>query len=236
MGYHTYLQNLYIPFKSEEARRINRSIFQQIKQESDKADALLVQYLGEPEWCKGYGMRATHRLSIAPTVSNSTICGNVSEGVEPIQANYWAKGSLKGVFLQKHPFTKTILQRYGLDTHSVWDSIEARDGSVQHLKELSDLEREVCLTAREIDQMEVIVQAADRQKYIDQSQSINLHYPEAKKIDLKEFSNQVFTAWKLGVKTLYYCRSLQPLKGEKAKYATRDVESNAGEVCQVCQG
>ena len=227
LGWHTYLQSKMIQFDSLQATLINKVIFRQIRSRAETATSQLAKAYGEPEWCKGTGRRNTHLMAVAPTVSNSTISGNVSPGIEPIPANAFTKKSAKGAFTQKNILLASILENYSKNNDETWKSIVSEEGSVQQLEFLSKKEKEVFLTARELNQMAVIKQAADRQEFIDQSQSLNLFFPE--NVDSKWFHKVHFEAWRLGLKTLYYCRTSSVLKGD---VASRYYD----ETCKACQG
>lgn len=242
MGYHTLLQKRSIPFASNEARVLNEELFERLGKESHAASAELAFLLGEPEWCKGFGIRNTHTNCLAPTKSNSTICGNVSEGIEPIVANYFIKDT-KGAFIQRNTVFAELLKEKGYDLDEVWSDILAHAGSVQHLPFLSEHEKAVFLTAHEIDQLELVRQAAARQQYIDQSQSLNLFFPES--ATLAEINKVHFAAWKLGVKSLYYqkgepkSRAGSVVDYEAIKPATTEacpLIKSDDEVCIPCQG
>jgi ribonucleoside-diphosphate reductase alpha chain len=243
MGYHTLLQKRNLPFASPEARELNIELFKLISEESHKASRELALLLGEPKWCKGFGVRNTHTGTVAPTKSNSTICGNVSEGIEPYLANYFVKDT-KGAFIQRNPQLIELLEELGENKEEVWASISNKGGSVKHLAFLSDHQKEVFKTAHEIDQLEIVEHAADRQQYIDQSQSLNLFIKE--NASMKSINEVHYTAWKRGVKSLYY------QKGEPKSRASSEVDYSAltlatpeacpltkpenDEVCIPCQG
>lgn len=206
MGYHAYLQKNGIPFESFEAKNFNSRVFKEIKEKSYKASAKLSEELGEPEMMRGYGRRNATLMAIAPTTSSSSILGQTSPGIEPYSSNYFTVGLAKGNFVRKNKFLKVLLQEKGMDTPEVWESIMTHNGSVQHLKdELTEHELNVFKTFKEISPMEIIIQAAARQKFIDQSQSLNLNIPPS--TSPKEVNALMIEAWKLGVKTLYYQRS-----------------------------
>lgn len=227
MGWHTLLQSKNLPFESFESMRLNAQVFKSIKDKSDEASRKLALEYGEPEWCVGSGFRNSHRLAIAPTVSNSIISGGISAGIEPITANAYVNKTAKGVFIIKNPTLVNLLQSLGKDNEEIWKSIAINEGSVQHLDFLDDKTKEVFLTAREINQLAIVRQAAQRQRFIDQSQSVNLFFPI--NVDPKYFHKVHMEAWELGVKTLYYCRSSSVLK---ADVASRQKE----EECKACEG
>ena len=159
---------------------------------------------GEPLILQGYGERFTTRVAIAPTTSSSFILGQVSPSIEPLMSNYFLKDLAKGVFTYRNPYLKQVLEAKGEDTEKTWKSIMMKGGSVQHLNFLSEHEKAVFKTFSEISQLEIIQQAAARQKFIDQAQSLNLMIPPDATI--REINLLVIEAWKLGIKTLYYQR------------------------------
>jgi ribonucleoside-diphosphate reductase alpha chain len=205
LGWHSYLQSKMIPFEGLESRLLNLFIFKAINERSLKASKDLAVKYGEPEILKGYGERFSTRLAIAPTTSSSFILGQVSPSIEPLAGNYFIKDLAKGKFTYKNPYLVEVLKGYGKDEPEVWKSIAKKGGSVQHLEFLTQEERNVFKTFSEVSQLEVVQQAAGRQLYIDQGQSLNLMiHPE---VSVKEINKLIIEAWKLGIKTLYYQRS-----------------------------
>jgi ribonucleoside-diphosphate reductase alpha chain len=154
---------------------------------------------------------AKEKLAIAPTVSNALIAGGYSQGIEPIAANMYMANTAKTSFVYKNEFLVKILQDLGKDDPKTWASINEHQGSVQHLKFLTQEQKGVFKTAREINQHAVVQQAAQRQQYIDQGQSLNLFFTED--APLKYINDVHIEAWKLGCKGLYYCRTESSLKG-----------------------
>ena len=214
MGLHLLYQKEGIPFASNAARQLNIEVHEFIKSESVKASRELAKCYGEPEWCAGSGLRNTHLLAVAPTRTNSVISGAFSQGVEPIDANYFVAKQAKGTFVRKNPVLEELFCERG-QTDDVWDSVLEAKGSVQHLDFLSPHEKEVFKTAREIDQFEIVKQAADRTPFICQAQSLNLFvHPE---IDGEELVRLHLAAWKNGVKSLYYLRTTSLVAQRKAK-------------------
>jgi ribonucleoside-diphosphate reductase alpha chain len=205
LGYHAYLQKNNIAFESFEAKQFNSKVFREIEKKAYAASEKLATEYGEPEVCRGYGRRNSTLMAIAPTTSSSSILGQTSPGIEPYSSNYYKVGLAKGNFIRKNKFLKQLLEEKGMDTMEVWDSIMLQNGSVQHLDFLSDHEKNVFKTFREISPQEVIIQASIRQKYIDQAQSLNLNIPPT--MTPKEVNALIIEAWQLGVKTLYYQRS-----------------------------
>lgn len=202
LGYHSYLQSKMIAFESMEAKFFNTEVFQLLKKQSYEASAKLATLFGEPELLKGYGRRNTTTMAIAPTKSSAFILGQVSEGIEPIKSNYFVKDLAKGKFTYKNPFLRQLLKDKGEDSGDVWDTILRKGGSVQHLRCLTDEEKDVFKTFQEISPKEVIIQAGQRQKYIDQGQSLNLMIHP--KVPIKDVNALMIFAWEMGVKGLYY--------------------------------
>lgn len=205
LGWHSYLQRNMIPFEGLQAKQLTVKIFQQIQLKSEKATQELALIYGEPELLKGYGRRNTTLLAIAPTTSSSAILGQTSPGIEPFSSNYYKAGLAKGNFMRKNKYLKDLLAQKGIDNEETWRTIMLNHGSVQHLDILTPEERDVFKTFKEISQLEIIQQASIRQKYVDQSQSLNLNIPS--NLPVKEVNKLLIEAWKLGVKTLYYQRS-----------------------------
>jgi ribonucleoside-diphosphate reductase alpha chain len=205
LGWHSFLQKNSIPFEGLEAKQWTSQIFQHLRDEAEKATADLAHIYGEPEMLKDYGRRNTTLLAIAPTTSSSAILGQASPGIEPFSSNYFKVGLSKGNFMRKNKYLKALLAQKGLDNEDTWRSIMLNHGSVQHLNELTEHDKQVFKTFKEISQLEIIQQASIRQKYIDQSQSLNLNIPSG--VPIKEVNKLMIEAWKLGIKTLYYQRS-----------------------------
>lgn len=205
MGWHSYLQKNRIPFEGMEAKRLTSVIFKDISEKAEKASVELAHIYGEPEILKGYGKRNTTLMAIAPTTSSSAILGQASPGIEPFSSNYYKAGLSKGNFMRKNKYLRNLLVEKGLDNEDTWRSIMLNHGSVQHMHELSDEDKAVFKTFKEISQLEIIQQASIRQKYIDQAQSLNLNIPA--NLPVKDVNMLMIEAWKLGVKTLYYQRS-----------------------------
>ena len=206
LGWHSYLQANRIAFDSFAAMQKNNEIFQLLQEKTLTASKALAAKFGEPELLQGYGRRNTTLLSIAPTKSSSFILGSVSPSVEPFKSNYHVKDLAKIKTTYKNPFLVELLKEKGLNTEKTWESILLNDGSVQHLAALSDEEKEIYKTFAEISQLAVIQQAAQRQKYIDQGQSINVMiHPDTPTRDI----NQLYlTAAELGLKSIYYQHSI----------------------------
>ena len=232
LGWHSLLQKKGIAFESLLAQFKTREIFSKIKIETERASRALAEIYGEPLWCVGTGFRNTHLRSIAPTVSNSKLSGNVSAGIEPWAANVFTEQSAKGTFIRKNNELKKVLKKLGIDNKDTWDKILADGGSVQALdalngwyydergrlnKEEGEPVKNVFKTFKEINQLELVRQAGIRQDYIDQSVSLNLAFPSEA---TPRWINKVhMDAWKHGIKTLYYMRTESVLRGDIAAAA-----------------
>src|SRR5690625_98492 len=202
LGWHSYLQSKMIPFESLDASKLNAWIFCDIQQKALKASKELAELYGEPEILKGYGRRNTTLTAVAPTTSSAFILGQVSQSIEPIWSNIYVKDVAKAKVTIRNPYLKKTLAKYGRNDRETWNDIRNHDGSVQHLDFLSDEEKAVFKTFSEIDQYVVIDQAAIRQQFIDQSQSLNIMVNP--NMPAKEINDLHLFAWRNGVKTLYY--------------------------------
>jgi len=205
MGWHSLLQKRMIAFESIEAKQLTDEIFKFLNEKTNKATQELALIYGEPNLLKGYGKRNTTTMAIAPTTSSSAILGQTSPGIEPFSSNYYKAGLAKGNFMRKNKYLKKLLQEKGIDNEDVWRNIMLNGGSVQHIEELSSHEKLVFKTFKELSQLEIIQQASIRQKYIDQSQSLNINIPAD--LPIRDVNKLLIEAWKLGIKTLYYQRS-----------------------------
>jgi len=202
LGWHSLLQSKRIPIESMDAYRLNVEVFRTIYDRAYNASMDLARRFGEPEYVKGTGRRNATLLAIAPTKSSSFILGQVSPSIEPFMSNYYVKDLAKVKTTFKNPYLQQVLRERGKDTDEVWQSIAAHDGSVQHLDFLSDEERDTFKTFSEISQMTLVQQAAQRQAYIDQGQSLNLMiHPET---PVRDINLLVLRAAELGLKSLYY--------------------------------
>ena len=214
MGWHTFLQQKNLPFNSIASTAHTHNIFSDLKTKSEAASRKLAVEYGEPLWCRGTGMRNTHLLAIAPTVSNSVITGGISAGIEPLPANIYTFNGAKGTFIRKNKVLEELLESKGKNKDQWWDQMLSDGGSVMGLPDtvLTPDEKEQFLTFPEINQLELVRQAAIRQRYIDQTQSLNLSFDPS---DSPKWINQVhLEAWKLGIKTLYYLRTDSVIKGD----------------------
>lgn len=208
LGWHSLLQSKMIAFESMEAKMLNAQIFKLLDDKSLVASKELAEKYGEPELLKGYRERMVTRIAIAPTTSSSFILGQVSQGIEPQNSNYYVKKLAKGSFTYKNPYLKKLLEEKGQDSQEVWKSVLEKGGSVQHLDFLSQDEKDVFKTFGEISQKEIVIQAAQRQKRIDQGQSLNLNIPPSATIG--EVSKLLIFGWENGIKGFYYHRSSNP--------------------------
>jgi len=237
LGWHAYLQRNGIAFEGVMAKVANNRIFKHIRQGLDDANKQLGAERGEAPDAIGTGNRFSHLMAIAPNASSSIIMGNTSPSIEPYRANAYRQDTLSGSFLNKNRWLDLIIKEKSKDENDyndIWSSIIANDGSVQHLDILDENQKEVFKTSMEIDQRWVVELAADRQQYIDQAQSLNLFFrPNA---HIKYIHAIHFTAWKKGVKTLYYCRSEKIGKADKvSKRVEREIIKEL-DMTQVAQG
>jgi ribonucleoside-diphosphate reductase alpha chain len=207
-----------------EAKFTNIEIWERIRNDADAATAKMATEYGEPPLLEGYGKRNVTMLAIAPTTSSSFILGQVSPSIEPLNSNYFVKDLAKGKFTYRNPYLEKMLESKDKNDTDTWKSILTRGGSVQHLDFLSQDEKDIFKTFGEISQKEIITQAADRQQYIDQGQSLNLMIPPA--VKAKEVNELIKFAWESGIKSLYYQRSANP-----AQELARSILT-----CSSCEG
>jgi ribonucleoside-diphosphate reductase alpha chain len=210
LGWHSYLQKNMIPWNSTEAMRENNEVFSTIQERSYKASSELADKFGQPDVIANHDectRRNTTTMAVAPTKSSSIIHGQVSPSIEPLKSNYFVRDGAKLKVTQRNRFLESILKEKNRDTRETWDSIETRDGSVQHLDFLTEHEKDVFKTFKEISQMSIIKQAAQRQQYIDQAQSINMEI-DPSETDIADINKLYIEAWQSGVKSLYYQKSV----------------------------
>jgi len=224
LGWHSYLQSKMISFESMKAKILNNNMWQIIKDRAENATKELAEKFGEAPILEGYGRRNVTTLAVAPTTSSSFILGQVSPSIEPLNSNYFVKNLAKGKFTYKNPYLKEILKKYHKNDDATWKSILIKGGSVQHLDFLTKEEKEVFKTFGEISQKEVVIQAANRQKFIDQSQSLNIMI--GPNTPPKQVSDLLIEGWEMGIKTFYYQRSANP-----AQELARNILS-----CTSCEG
>lgn len=214
LGWHAYLQSKNIPLESDEALALNVTIFSNLAERIDKANYILGAERGEPEDAKGTGRRFCCTRAIAPNATSSIIMGNTSPSIEPFRANAYRQDTLSGSHLNKNKHLDALLKsKKDINVETIWNDIVLNSGSVQHLPFLTLHEKNVFKTAFEIDQNFLIRLAADRQPYIDQSQSLNLFLPP--NVSVKELHSLHFNAWKFKLKTLYYLRSTKIAEVDK---------------------
>ncbi len=224
MGWHSLLQSKMIPWESMDAKFLNIEIWENIRRKADKATEELAQRYGESPLLVGYGRRNATTLAVAPNTSSSFIAGQTSPSVEPLNSNYFVKALAKGNFTYKNPYLANLLIEKDKNDNETWKSILSHGGSVQHLEFLTQEEKNVFKTFGEISQKEIIIQAAQRQKFIDQGQSLNLMIPAT--IKPKEINELMIFAWEQGIKSLYYQRSTNP-----AQMLARSIMN-----CSSCEG
>lgn len=230
MGYHGYLMSLGIPLESLQARLLNKQIFKRLGNAARAASVRLGKERGLP--LDGGTQRNSYVTSIQPTASTSFLCGGATPGIEPIAGNAFLQKTLSGSFLVKNRYLEQALEKKGLNTTEVWQRIIATKGSVQFLEELSAEEKALFRTAYEMNMREIIQQAADRQPFICQAQSLNVFFQTP--VSGKYMHDVHLLAWKTGVKTLYYLRSSAPIEADKInmKQEKRNLDT---EECAVCQ-
>ncbi|MBM3602301.1 MAG: ribonucleoside-diphosphate reductase subunit alpha [Alphaproteobacteria bacterium] len=228
MGFHSFLQANGIPMESVMAKVWNKRMFAEIKSQADRVSALLADERGACPDAADYGVmeRFSNKLAIAPTASISIICGNSSPGIEPFAANSFMQKTLSGSFNVRNKNLVKLLEEKGQNTDDVWSSITVNGGSVQHLDFLTEDEKLIFKTAFELDQRWLVEHAADRTPFICQAQSLNVFLPaDVHKKDLHDIH---FSAWRKGVKSLYYCRSKSLQRSE--------VVANSSNAPAVAQG
>lgn len=235
LGWHSYLQSKMIGFETTRAAEENQEISKTINERAYKASEELAEKYGEPELLKGYGRRNTTLLAIAPTKSSSFILGQVSQSIEPEFSNYYVKDLAKTKVTIKNPYLKKLLKEKDMDKFEVWESIRNADGSVQHLEFLTDEEKAVFKTFSEIDPYVIVDQAAIRQKYVDQAQSLNLMLDPD--VSVKDMNSLYLYAWKSGVKSLYYSYSMSQAQSLTRKKIS-SMSNSGGDLadCASCEG
>src|SRR6056300_595761 len=243
MGWHSLLHQKRIPFDSAQARELNHKVFKHIKQEAVKESNTMGLERGEAPDMRGTGRRNAHLLAIAPNANSSIICGT-SPSIEPSKANAYTHRTRAGSHLVKNKYLEKELTKVGKNTQDVWSSIITSGGSVQHLDFLSQKVKDVFKTAIEIDQMVLVEQAADRQEYLCQGQSLNLFFPAG--AEKKDLHRAHFAAWKLGTKGLYYLRTETSQRAENVSqkvtrdalkdFETQTMEAQSQDECVACQG
>jgi len=222
LGFHTYLQDNMIALDSMEAYQTNQQIFKSIKSEATKASKYLASVKGEPKWCKGFGVRNTHLIAVAPNSSSALICGGVSQGIEPVYKNVFVQGSPAGEINRINPSLVKLTKEKGIYSEKLINNIIKENGSIQDMEEFTDEEKSVFKTAFEWNQDVLIRMASARQRFICQAQSLNLFYPS--EVPEEEISRVHKLAFKdKWVKSLYYLRSEAGVRGSDGE-------------CVACQG
>lgn len=235
LGYHSLLQSRGLPFVSEEAADLNKEVFKLIQTRSYEESVRLADEFGEPEVLEGYGRRHATTMAVAPNTSSAFILGQVSQGIEPIWSNCYIKDVAKMKVVIKNPLLEELLEAKGKNTKEIWDSIRDADGSVQHLDCLDEKEKEIFRTFAEIDQTKLVEMAAQRQKYIDQGQSLNVMVPPD--VPAKEINQLYIKAWKEGCKALYYQHSMNAAQQMvRKKLAEKDLGDWVGRRGKVGRG
>lgn len=214
MGLHSFYQRKNIPFESVMAKVWNKRMFENIKKKADAASVILAEERGACPDAEEFGVmeRFSNKIAIAPTASISIICGGASPGIEPSAANAYTHKTLSGSFSVRNKYLQQLLEEKGMNDEDTWTSITINGGSVQNLDFLSEHEKMVFKTAFELDQRWLIDFAGDRSPYICQAQSLNVFLPAD--VHKKVLHDIHFMAWKKGVKSLYYCRSLSVQRAE----------------------
>jgi ribonucleoside-diphosphate reductase alpha chain len=226
LGWHSYLQSKMLPFEGREAAQKNLEFAKTIREKTHAASVKLAQMFGEPDVLRGYGLRNTTNIAIAPTKSSSMILGQVSQSIEPEFSNFYVKDLSKTKLTIRNPYLKAHLQEIGKDTDEVWESIRLADGSVQHLDFLDDKVKAVFKTFAEINPYTIIDQASIRQEYIDQAQSINLIIPPD--MPVRDMNALYMYAHGMGIKSLYYQYGMS-----QAQALSRKKVMNEG--CAACE-
>lgn len=233
MGFHALLQSKSMPIESAPAIGLNRTIFKHIKEQAHQASKALAEERGECPDMEGYGVRHAHLLAIAPNAS-SGILADSSPSIEPYRANVFVQKTLSGSFTIKNKFLKARLEELGINNAETWKSVLAERGSVQHLEELTDWDKLVFKTALEIDQQWLVTHAAHRQPHICQAQSLNLFYPHDAPI--QSVHTDLLTAWRQGLKSLYYHRSEAAHRAEVVSSKVERQHLTGDSDCIACEG
>jgi len=248
LGFHAYLQKHNIPFESAMAKGRNLQIFRTIRENVDKANYELGAERGEAPDAEGTGRRFSLTGAVAPNASSSIVCGNTSASVEPFLANGYRQDTMSGIGFNKNKYLDCLIKAHvksnpSLDYDQIWSSIISNGGSCRHLEFLTDWDKDVFKTAMEIDQRWIIEHAADRQRYIDQGQSINVFFRPDVAVEYLHVVH--FLAWKKGLKSLYYCRSEKIAKADQlSKQIERNIIEELSNIegmldidsCRACEG
>lgn len=164
------------------------------------------------EAVKKHGMRNSNTMAIAPTATISNITG-VSQSIEPNYKHLYAKSNLSGEFIVHNEFLVDELKNLNIWDEDMIDDLKYFDGSIQEIERIPDELKKVYLTAFEIEPEWLIECGSRRQKWIDMGQSLNLYIAEPSG---KKLHDMYMSAWRKGLKTTYYLRSLGATQIEKS--------------------
>jgi ribonucleoside-diphosphate reductase alpha chain len=221
MGFHALLQSMNLPFESMDARYINKTAFNVIKDRAHTQSKLLGLLRGEAPDMAGTGRRNAHLLAIAPNASSGIIL-DTSPSCEPFKANAYTHRTRAGSFLVKNKNLAAVLDNFKMNTDEVWQSIIVNKGSVQHLDSLPQMYKDIFKTSFELDQSWIVQHAADRQPVICQGQSVNVFFNAGAQ---RSYVNKVhLQAWQQGLKGLYYYRTEAK---QRAENVSQKVERKA---------
>ena len=242
MGFHSFLQRNSISFEGIYATSFNNRCFKYIKEQADETSRTLASVRGEAPDMDGSGRRNACLLAVAPNASSSIICGGTSPSIEPIRANIYTHKTLTGSYKVKNKYLEKLLEEKGINTKETWQEIAANEGSVQTLKYLNDEEKEIFKTAPEINQIWIVEHAIQRQKYLCQSQSVNLFFIPPKATEPQEVHDEYLeyingVHWKgiKNLKSLYYLRSNAARNAENVNIKIPKINLEEEE-CISCEG
>ena len=242
MGFHAYLQRNNIPFSGMYAASFNNKAFKHIKEKAVTASKILSNIRGESPDMLRSGMRNSHLLAIAPNASSSIICGGTSPSIEPFRANVYTHKTLTGSYKVKNKYLERVLEEKGINTEKLWKQIAAADGSVKDIKELSEDEKKIFLTAPEINQLMIIEHAYNRKDYLCQSQSVNLFFeppsataPQEIHDEYLNYVSHIHWVGANKLKSLYYFRSSAARNTENVNIKIPRINLE-DEVCLSCEG
>lgn len=208
LGWHTLMQRERISVSSMECMFLNTEIFKCLDRESRAATEWLAKVLGEPEGCKGLGIRNATRLMMPPTKSTAELMAGASEGIGLDTAMAFTKQSAGGEFFRVNKVLLEVIKERGLDFDQCVRDIVKDKGSVQFVDWLTDHEKAVFRTGFEIPMEDYIRLCSQRQRYIDQAQSINLYFTSN---DSEEYIGKIHRLCfeDEGILSLYYIYSMR---------------------------
>lgn len=213
-GFHTLLQERMLPAEGLEAHMLSQEIAKHIHDESLRASQDMAKELGEPEWCEGFGVRNTHRISIAPTKSTALLMGGISEGINFDPAMTFTQTTAAGEVDRINPVLLKLMKKKGVYTKQNIAQVTEAFGSVQHVDWLDTYEKSVFKTAFEIDQLAILRLASARGKFVDQWQSLNLFFSaDENEEKIAEVHQQAFLDE--GIRGLYYVYSKSGIAASK---------------------